>query len=101
MATFKDTTSRRDALMLKRLGASGTFVPLMGAQVADINILVEEGISISSEYGEQTAIATVLTAWRDDVGDVAAGDSFTVGALTYKVRKPLQDDGQVVSFVVV
>jgi hypothetical protein len=101
MADFESTTSRRDALMIKRLGASGAFVPNIGSRIDDINVIIEPGVNIDGDFGESDVPQTLATIYKPAVVKIAVGDQIEKGQSTYKVRRVLQDDGQVATCVVV
>lgn len=106
MADFEATTSRRDALMVKRLGASGAFVPVIGSRVDGISLIIEHGVIVQADYGESDVPQTLATVYKPGVGDIATGDELEKGVapdpvVSYKVRRVLQDDGQVATCVVV
>ena len=101
MADFDAATSRRDALMVKRLGASGAFVPAIGSRVDGIHVIIEPGVMVDGEFGEADVPQTLATIYKPDVTTIAVGDVIEKGASSYRVRRVLQDDGQVASCVVV
>ena len=101
MTDFDATTSRRDALMLKRMGASGAFVPNIGSRVEGIYVLIEHGVNVQTEFGQSDVPETLATIYKPSVVNIEVGDQIEKGSVTYKVRRVIQDDQQVATCVVV
>ena len=100
MADFEAATARRDALMVKRFGAGGAFVPKVGSRVDGIYVIIEVDVQVPPEFGTHVTTGILATVYKSGLGDIAVGDKLEKGSKVYTVRRPLQDDGQVATFVV-
>lgn len=100
MADFNTTQTRRDALLIKRLGELVDWQPVTGPRVTGIRSVIDKGVNLSGDFGDVLANETLAQVLRADVGKAVEGDALQAVAKTWLVRRVVQDDGFVVTVLV-
>ena len=97
---FADTAF--PALTGSFFGDPGTFSPVSGPAVEDIQVIIIHDAELSPEGQEfgVTVIGTTIEALISDVGAPKRGDIFTVGSVDYKVKSTAENNGTLVKVVV-
>ena len=83
-------------------GESGSYLSVLGGDPVPTQAVITFDVVLQpTGYDSSTVITgTVVEALIDDVGDVAEGDTFTVGATVYTCKKEIENSGKITKWVV-
>ena len=83
-------------------GESGSYQSVLGGDPIATQVVITLDVVLQpTGYDSSTVVTgTTLEALIDDVGDVAEGDTFTVGSTVYTCKKELENSGKVTKWVV-